>query len=401
MQSTFKILIKVALFYTFTFIQAVHGILNPVLIVFGTRPEAIKVIPVYRSLQKALIPVVACCTGQHFELVNDVCNIFKMKPDIDLHIMRPGQDLFYLTNAILVNMKEILEKTQPSLVLVQGDTTSAMAAALAAFYLKIPIGHIEAGLRTGNIYGPFPEEINRKLISALATYHFAPTELAQQNLIKENIDPQNIFITGNTIVDALHIIQEEIHKSTIDISQNIKNLIEKAHADGKSIMLLTAHRRESFDGGLDQIFRAIQKALKNHPDLYIIYPMHPNPAIKAVAEKVFLSQCSNIAITQPLSYNDLVYVLENSNFVATDSGGIQEEATSLGKKVIILRNETDRMESVYEGYAYLAGTDEDKINSYIDVIMNSRNSLSQSTVYGDGTASVQIANIIKNKFYNS
>ena len=358
MRQNLRVIIATACCILLLNISHIQCNFNPVLIIIGTRPEGIKMIPVYHALQKASIPTVICSTGQHADLLDDVFNIFQTEPTIRLNIMRPGQDLFYITTSVLTKMKEVLDSVKPSLVLVQGDTTSAMVAALAAFYLKIPVGHVEAGLRTGNMYGPFPEEINRKLISSLATYHFAPTKMAQENLIQENIDKKSIFLTGNTIVDALTIIQGKIHNNTIAVSDTIKTMVSNANLQGKTIMLLTAHRRESFDGGLSNIFLAIKQALEAHPNLFlIIYPMHPNPAIKEVVEKSCLSQSSRIAITSPLSYSDLVYVLEQSNFVATDSGGIQEEATSLGKPVIVLRNETDRMEGVNEGYAYLAGTE--------------------------------------------
>lgn len=371
---------------------------QPVLLIIGTRPEGIKMIPVYLALKELHIPTILCSTGQHTDLLDDILRLFNVKPDIKLNIMKPGQDLFHITTTVLTKMKNLLTEVDPSLVLVQGDTTSAMAAALAAFYLKIPVGHVEAGLRTGNKYGPFPEEINRRLIGSLANYHFAPTQDAVDNLVRENVDCNTIFNTGNTVVDALSMIQEKIHSRSMPIDDSVRNLIETAQKDNKKIMLLTAHRRESFNGGLHHIFNAIKQALMQHPDLYIIYPMHPNPCVKQAVQETHLADAQRISIIAPLSYNDLVYVLEHSNLIATDSGGIQEEGTSLGKPVIVLRNETDRMEGVKEGCLFLVGTDEIKIQNMIDQLLNSTG-LNNNHLYGNGTAGKQIAHFIQQALY--
>lgn len=388
-----KLFLYVAISYaSITFAQ------NPVLIIVGTRPEGIKMMPVYFALKQASIPTILCSTDQHTDLLEDIFTLFKVTPDIRLNIMKPGQDLFYITTAVLSKMKELLIEIDPSIVLVQGDTTSAMAAALAAFYLKIPVGHVEAGLRTGNKYGPFPEEINRRLIGSLATFHFAPTQDAVENLAQEHITT-NVFNTGNTVVDALHMIQNRIHEGCLAICPEIQELITRARADHKKIMLLTAHRRESFNGGLHHIFQAIKQALIDHPELFIIYPMHPNPCVKQAVEQTNLRQSSHIFVTHPLSYADLVYVLEQSDLVATDSGGIQEEANSLGKQVIVLRNETDRMEGVKQGCSYLAGTDEQQIQMLITLLLENCEYRATNQLYGDGTAAQHIASIIQNTFY--
>jgi len=369
--------------------------IGPVLVIVGTRPEGIKMIPVYNALQEAGIQAILCSTGQHTDLLDDTFRIFNVMPDINLNIMKPGQDLFYITTTVLDKMKMVLQDIQPSLVLVQGDTTSAMAAALAAFYLKIPVGHVEAGLRTGNKYGPFPEEINRKLIGSIATYHFAPTHDAMENLIKENINSKDIFCTGNTVVDALHTIQHRISLNEIPVTDSLKDVIKKAQQNNNTLMLLTAHRRESFNGGLARIFSAVKQTLQDNPHLFVIYPMHPNPAIKKTFDESGLKNMPNIMVTAPLAYSDLVYVLEKCNLVATDSGGIQEEAASLGKPVIVLRNETDRSEGVYEGLAYLVGTDETKIQQTIAHVLTKKEKRSYNQLYGNGTASKQIVEIIK------
>lgn len=371
---------------------------QPVLLIVGTRPEGIKMMPVYFALKQASIPTILCSTGQHSDLLEDILKLFNVEPDIRLTIMKPGQDLFHITIAVLSKMKELLLEINPSIVLVQGDTTSAMAAALAAFYLKIPVGHVEAGLRTGNKYGPFPEEINRRLIGSLATYHFSPTDAAAANLLQEHITI-NVYNTGNTVVDALHMIQDKIHANELSISTDITQIVEHNRSMGKKIMLLTAHRRESFNGGLHHIFNAIKQTLMDHPELFIIYPMHPNPCVKEAVEQTQLALCSNIFVTKPLSYADLVYVLEHSDLIATDSGGIQEEANSIGKQVIVLRNETDRMEGVNAGCSYLAGTNEEQIQSLINNLLAHQECRSSNTLYGNGTAGKQIASIIKQAFY--
>ena len=370
---------------------------GPVLIVIGTRPEGIKMIPVYYALKNQGIPTILCSTDQHNELLkDDVFKSFNIKPDISFNIMKPNQDLFYITNTVLDKMKELIQKIQPSFVLVQGDTTTAMAAALAAFYLKVPVGHVEAGLRTGNKYGPFPEEVNRTIIDIIANYHFVPTDLSVQNLLQENINPEHIFCTGNTVVDALYIMKEKITRKELAISKELEYIVNNAQSHNQKLMLLTAHRRESFNGGLANIFSAIKKLLELHPELFVIYPVHPNPAIKQTLQESGLDQLPNIFITKPVEYTDLVYLLDSVDLVATDSGGIQEEAVSLGKQVFVLRNETDRPEGVLHGIAQLVGTQQDNIISKITDALTQEKRFYKNSIYGDGTASKQIVQIIIN-----
>lgn len=381
--------------------SGLFGMPGPVLLIIGTRPEAIKMIPVYKALQAENIPSLICSTGQHTDLLLDLFDIFNVHPDYSLNIMKPGQDLFHITTSVLSKMKECLLEIKPSIVLVQGDTTSAMAAALAAFYLKIPVGHIEAGLRTGNMSAPYPEEMNRRFISMIAHYHFAPTQCAQENLLNENVAPETIFCVGNTVIDALAWVNGGTRDGSIAISPLLASTIEKCKQNNKKIMILTAHRRESFECGLLHIFHAIKRSLQENPNLFVIYPMHPNPRIKHVFNQSGLDAVENIVALKPLSYPDLVYALNEADLIATDSGGIQEEGVSLGKKVLILRNETDRPEGIYAGIAELVGTDEELIHTSIQDALAQEHSYRNTTVYGDGTACKKIAAIIKEKIFTT
>lgn len=370
----------------------------PVLIMVGTRPEAIKLYSVYTSLKNENIPTLWCSTGQHTQMVEDVCHLLGIHPDYEFKIMKPNQDLFYITESILAKTKELINAVKPSMIVVQGDTTTAFAAALAAFYLRVPIAHVEAGLRTGNIYAPFPEELNRKWISTIASYHFAPTIQAVKNLENEGINTSKIFCTGNTVVDTLYAVNEKIKINEFSPSSNLSNLIDDIRTRKQKIFLLTAHRRESLENGFHNIFSAIKSTLEKHPEIHFIYPMHPNPLIKKIADEVGLQTSSNIDILPPLSYQDMVYLLDSADVVVTDSGGIQEEAISLNKSTLILRNETDRPEGVSEGLAILAGTDRYMIEESIDKILEnmlSGNVSSKVSPYGDGKASLRIAKIIK------
>lgn len=392
-----KQIYRLLVIYNLLFFITSQSTPGPVLIVIGTRPEGIKMIPVYYALKDQGIPTILCSTDQHNELLkDDVFKSFNIKPDISFNIMKPNQDLFYITNTVLDKMKELIQKIQPSFVLVQGDTTTAMAAALAAFYLKVPVGHVEAGLRTGNKYGPFPEEVNRTIIDIIASYHFVPTDLSVQNLLQENIHPEHIFCTGNTVVDALYIVKEKITRKELAISKELEYIVNNAQSHNQKLMLLTAHRRESFNGGLANIFSAIKKLLELHPELFVIYPVHPNPAIKQTLQESGLDQLPNIFITKPVEYTDLVYLLDSVDLVATDSGGIQEEAVSLGKQVFVLRNETDRPEGVLHGIAQLVGTQQDNIISKITDALTQEKRFYKNSIYGDGTASKQIVQIIIN-----
>lgn len=369
---------------------------KPVVLVVGTRPEGIKMAPLYYALKNESIPTILCSTGQHADLLDDVWALFDLKPDITLRVMRPGQDLFYLTETLLQKLQETFKSINPSLVVVQGDTTTAMVGALAAFYLKIPVAHLEAGLRTHSLYMPFPEEVNRRIVSVLAQFNFAPTKQAEQNLLNEGVEPKTIFCTGNTVVDALFMMRDRINSGQIPISDRISHVVEKVKKDGKTLIVLTAHRRESFGIGLEHIFNGVKKALAGNKHLYVIYPMHPNPAIKQSLDRVGLTAQDNIFITTPLDYADMIYLMVNADGIATDSGGIQEEGITLGKPVIVLRTETERGEGVAAGLAKLVGTDEDMIEREIQNFSCKRLEGSiHRPIYGDGTASTKIVEIIK------
>lgn len=368
---------------------------RPIVLVVGTRPEGVKMVPLYFALKNAGLNVVLCSTMQHDELLKEVFDLFQVTPDINLGVMRIGQDLFYVTQSILQKTKEVFLRLKPSLVLVQGDTTSTMAAALSAFYLKIPVGHIEAGLRTDDIQSPFPEEMNRRYVTTLATYHFAPTAFAVGNLLAQGVAPSSVYCTGNTVVDALSIIKEKIATASLAIRQDILELISEHKAAGKKILLLTAHRRESFDGGIKRILTSVKAFLQQRSDVLCIYPSHPNPHIIETIQSVGLSRLPNMYVFEPLSYKDLVYVLLQCDGVLTDSGGIQEEAVSLGKRVLVLREKTERMEGVWASLAHIVGTDQEKIAEGLQwLCLQMAESAQQQSVYGDGTACAKITSII-------
>lgn len=371
---------------------------KPIVLVVGTRPEAIKVIPVFQALKESYPNTLLCSTGQHAELLDEIFHVFNVTPDYDLKIMKPNQDLFYITKEVLEKTRQVFENINPSLVIVQGDTSTAMSAALAAYYLKIPIAHIEAGLRTNNIYGPFPEEVNRLIISKIAALNFAPTSFASVNLQKEGIDQTKIFITGNTVVDALYSIREKISKKEISNSKHLVDKVDELKKDGKKIILLTAHRRENLGEGLTHIFKAVKNAIEKYPELVFIYPMHPNPAIKKTFDEVFQEMPEQIVLLPPLPYHDLVYLLDIVDGVATDSGGIQEEAISLNKMTLVLRNETERQEGLQTDLALLVGNDESKILDGIGQILiaSGKENKDFSSTYGDGFASQKICKIIQN-----
>ncbi len=368
--------------------------MKPIVIVAGTRPEAIKMMPVYFELKKAGMPVLFCSTMQHDQLLYDVLDLFHIVPDVDFGVMRIGQDLFYVTQTLLQKMKQFLQQTQPSLVLVQGDTTSTMAASMAAFYLKIPVGHIEAGLRTHDIYAPFPEEMNRRIVSALASYHFAPTTYATNNLLSEGINKDTIHCTGNTVVDALRIVKERIADGSIMINKLLKERIAQCKTKGP-LILLTMHRRESFDGGIARVLKAVSQFLRNHENLFCFYPYHPNPQVIDALTSAGLSDLRNCFLSEPMSYQDLIYLLDHVDLVMTDSGGIQEEAISLGKIVLVLREKTERQEGIIEGLAHLVGTDKGKIEKCLNSFLHMSSKNRSSTIYGDGYAAEKIVGIIK------
>lgn len=373
---------------------------NPVAMVIGTRPGAIKSIPVYFELKKRNIPVSLIATFQHDELLQQVFDVFNVTPDINLSIMLHGQDLFYLTGTILTKMQAVFQNLQPRIVLVHGDTSTAFASALAAFYLKIPIGHMEAGLRTGDMYAPFPEEMNRKFITNLAKYHFAPTSLNVGNLLSEGIGRKHIYQTGNVVVDALFWVISKIANAEIVIDKEITEKIAECKKNKKKIVLLTAHRRESFsNNGLVRIFSTIKKFADQHDDIFIFFPYHPNPNVLAAIEASNIKSVQNLYFCKPLAFKELVYVLHQSSWIMTDSGGIQEEGISLGKQVLVLRDVTERIEGVWEGIAHLVGSNEQLIFDAMNKLYNTLILANKpSSIYGDGKASERIAAIVEHEY---
>ena len=371
-----------------------------ILSVFGTRPEAIKMAPLVKELEKNkdIIDYKVCVTAQHREMLDQVLEIFDIHPDYDLDIMKPNQDLYEITSRVLLKMRDVLDDYQPDVVLVHGDTTTSTTAALAAFYKQIAVGHIEAGLRTGNIYSPWPEEMNRKMTGARRTWHFAPTQLAQENLFRENINKANIFITGNTVIDALFLATEKI-KTSPELEQKITNeLNDLFQPDLESVVnsrfiLVTGHRRENFGDGFIQICESLQEIAREFPDVNIVYPVHLNPNVKGPVYEL-LNGFNNIHLIQPLSYLPFIYLLEKCYFVLTDSGGIQEEAPSFGKPVLVMRNTTERPEAVNAGTVKLVGTNKDKILTETRRLINEQsyyNSMAEAhNPYGDGKACERI-----------
>ncbi len=367
------------------------------MLVVGTRPEGIKMMPVYFALKRAGLPVVVCSTGQHDHLLQEVFDMFGVVPDITLSLMRPDQTISYLTTAVLTQMEAIYQKYQPSLVLVQGDTTTVMAAALAAYYQKIPVGHVEAGLRTGDLFRPYPEEANRCIVGVLAQYHFAPTAYATGVLLGEGKSRESVFCVGNTVVDALHDVIKKIDRKELSVSPKFADLVADADARGLKKILLTVHRRESFGAGLTSILSAVIAFAIKHPDTLIFYPRHPNPAITKALAELGVHEQKNITIFEPLVYHELVFLLKSVDCVMTDSGGIQEEAVSLGKPVLVLREKTERMEAVWEGCAQLVGTHQETICTMLEQHLFGTNSKEkkESSIYGDGHAGERIVEILK------
>jgi UDP-N-acetylglucosamine 2-epimerase (non-hydrolysing) len=365
-----------------------------VALVFGTRPEAIKLFPVIYALrERTNLRISVLVTGQHRAMLDQVLTIADISPDIDLNLMIPNQTLDGLTARLLLGIGEAFDAVQPDFVIVQGDTTSAMVASLAAFYRKIPVAHVEAGLRTGNSYSPWPEEINRRIISPIASLHFAPTHWAAANLTKENVDPNGIHITGNTGIDALLLTKRRIDRFG-SLTAGIRNIIEPFHA--QKIVLVTAHRRENFDGGLANIAEAL-KTLSMRDDVVIVFPVHPNPQVRKVVD-VTLRARNNIVLLDPLEYVPFVYLMSAATLILTDSGGIQEEAPSLGKPVLVLRDTTERPEAIEAGTARMVGTNAKDIISEAEWLLEDRDhyeEMSKATnPYGDGRASERIASVI-------
>ena len=371
--------------------------MQPILLVVGTRPEGIKMMPVYFALKRAGVPVVLCSTGQHCALLEEVFTLFSVTPDIHLSLMKPDQDLSYLTCAVLESMKVVYAHYNPSLVLVEGDTTTVMAAALAAFYEKIPVGHVEAGLRTGDMLSPYPEEANRCIVGLLAQYHFAPTALATGNLLAEGKKRETVFCVGNTVVDALRIIEEKIKQGDVLLRSELLAAVKLANDSDYKKVLVTAHRRESFPDGILRIIRAVKQYAQLHPDVAFFYPYHPNPVVVNALFEVRLEEQKNIFLFPPLAYHELVFLLQSVDCVMTDSGGIQEEAVSMGKNVLVLREKSERMEGVWEGLAALVGTQENAILEALESALSSsfKQRLVRSSVYGDGFSADRIVEVIQ------
>lgn len=371
-----------------------------IMFVFGTRPEAIKMAPLVKKFREKTdgCKTVVCVTGQHREMLDQVLHIFEIKPDYDLNIMKQGQDLYDVTARVLLGMREVLKKVNPDVVLVHGDTTTSTAAALAAFYQQIPVGHVEAGLRTHNIYSPWPEEMNRQITGRIATYHFAPTLLSKQNLLAEGVKEGHIYVTGNTVIDALYMVVDKI-KNDKDLDAELEKQLKQAGYDvnrltgEKKLVLITGHRRENFGDGFIHMCTAIKDLTKKYPDVDFVYPMHLNPNVRKPIHEVFgedLSNLGNMFFIEPLEYLSFVYLMEKSTIVLTDSGGIQEEAPGLGKPVLVMRDTTERPEALEAGTVKLVGTSYDKIVNEVSTLLDDQNYYEKMSKainpYGDGKA---------------
>lgn len=370
------------------------------MLVFGTRPEAIKMAPLVKEFQKYpdRFETMVCVTGQHREMLDQVLNIFEIKPDYDLNIMKQGQDLYDVTARVLTGMRDVLKEVHPDVVLVHGDTTTSTAAALAAFYQQIPVGHVEAGLRTHNIYSPWPEEMNRQITGRIATYHFSPTPLSRQNLLNEGIKEETITVTGNTVIDALYMVVDKI-KSNKALNAELERSLSSAGydvgrlKDGKKLVLITGHRRENFGDGFISMCTAIKDLTKEYPDVDFVYPMHLNPNVRKPIHEVFgeeLTGLGNMFFIEPLEYLSFVYLMEQAALVLTDSGGIQEEAPGLGKPVLVMRDTSERPEALEAGTVKLVGTNYDKIVAEVSNLLNDKayyEKMSKAVnPYGDGKA---------------
>lgn len=366
------------------------------LTVFGTRPEAIKMAPLVQALQgDERFESSLCVTGQHREMLDQVLSLFQLVPDYDLNIMKPGQDLTDVTTGIMQGMREVLREVRPDVVLVHGDTATTFATTLAAYYQQIPVGHVEAGLRTGNLYSPWPEEANRKLTGAIADFHFAPTQKSAENLLKEGINPDSVSVTGNTVIDALFKVVEGI-----DTDQALLDSLQSRFpelTDDRRIVLVTGHRRESFGGGFERICEALARTATRFPEVDIVYPVHMNPNVREPVNRL-LRGVKNVHLIEPLDYLPFVYLMSRSYLILTDSGGIQEEAPSLGKPVLVMRDTTERPEAVEAGTVELVGTDVDRICSRLEELLTDQLTYDRMSLahnpYGDGHACERILEVL-------
>lgn len=390
--------------------------MKKIMLVFGTRPEAIKMAPLVKEFQKHpdTFQTLVCVTGQHREMLDQVLKIFEITPDYDLNIMKQGQDLYDVTARVLLGMRDVLKEAHPDVVLVHGDTTTSTAAALAAFYQQIPVGHVEAGLRTHNIYSPWPEEMNRQITGRIATYNFAPTLLSKQNLLRENVNPDSILVTGNTVIDALRQVVSKIKRDAaldaeLEQTLNACGYDVNRLKEGKKLVLITGHRRENFGEGFIHICTAIKDLAQKYPDVDFVYPMHLNPNVRKPIQEVFegintlsvgegWGEAGNMFFIEPLEYLSFIYLMEKSNIVLTDSGGIQEEAPGLGKPVLVMRDTTERPEALDAGTVKLVGTDYNKIVHEVSTLLDDEAAYEKMSMavnpYGDGLACSRIVKFL-------
>ena len=375
--------------------------MKKILLVFGTRPEAIKMAPLVKKLQAMPeeFQTIVCVTGQHREMLDQVLRLFDITPDYDLNIMKPNQDLYDITSRILLGMRDVLKEVQPDIVLVHGDTTTSMAAALAAFYQQIPVGHVEAGLRTGNIYSPWPEEMNRLMTGRISTVHFSPTPLAKQNLLQEHVDEAKIVVTGNTVIDALQMVVErlkndeqlagEVKEKVLSMGYDVNRLSED-----RRLVLITGHRRENFGEGFLNICHAIKNLSEKYPNVDFVYPMHLNPNVRKPVLEILGEGADNVYLIEPLDYLPFVYMMQHCTLILTDSGGVQEEAPGLGKPVLVMRDTTERPEAVEAGTVLLVGTNREKIEQGVSMLLDDadcyRRMSEAVNPYGDGLACERI-----------
>lgn len=381
--------------------------MKKVMLVFGTRPEAIKMCPLVKEFQKDTknFETIVCVTGQHREMLDQVLTIFDVKPDYDLNIMKQGQDLTDVTARVLTGLRDVFKECRPDVVLVHGDTTTSTAGALAAFYAQIPVGHVEAGLRTHNIYSPWPEEMNRQITGRIATYNFSPTPLSEKNLLEEKVHGK-IVVTGNTVIDALHMVVEKL-KNDLALAKEQEEILAKAGydvirlKDGKKLVLITGHRRENFGEGFIRMVTAMKDLSEKYPDVDFVYPMHLNPNVRKPIHEVFGEDLTrpNFFFIEPLQYLEFVYLMEKSTIVLTDSGGIQEEAPGLGKPVLVMRDTTERPEALESGTVHLVGTDYDKIINEVSTLLEDDTAYEKMSKavnpYGDGKACSRIVSYLK------
>lgn len=380
--------------------------MKKILLVFGTRPEAIKMAPLVKKLQEMPeeFQTVVCVTGQHREMLDQVLRLFDIVPEYDLNIMKPNQDLYDITSRILLGMRDVLKEVHPDIVLVHGDTTTSMAAALAAFYQQIPVGHVEAGLRTGNIYSPWPEEMNRLITGRITTHHFSPTPLAKENLLREHVDEKQIIVTGNTVIDALQMVVERLKNDELlasEVAAKINQMgYEVQRLEGnRRMVLITGHRRENFGEGFLNICHAIKHLAEQYKDVDFVYPMHLNPNVRKPVLEILGEKAENVFLIEPLDYLPFVYMMQHSTLILTDSGGVQEEAPGLGKPVLVMRDTTERPEAVEAGTVLLVGTNREKIEQGVSMLLDDAETYRRMSEavnpYGDGKACNRIVDRLR------